>query len=85
MIIRAKPIDSKFRVEEGKDWVANGYSMEEDGLLNNFTTTATQRMNGDLAWRGAREKDVAFMQILIEALSNRLDIVMDWKASTGIF
>ncbi len=59
--------------------------MEEDGLLQNFTTAATQRMKGDLPWRGAREKDVAFMQILIEALSKPRDIVMDWKASTGTF
>ena len=61
-----------------------GFCLEEDGLLHNFTTVDTQSMNGIVPWRGPREKDPAFMQILIEALSKPGDIIMDCTASTGM-
>ena len=42
-------------------------------------------MHGTIPWRGAREKDPLFMQVLIESLTKPGDIVLDWKASTGTF
>lgn len=40
-------------------------------------------MNGSVPWRGPREKDLSFMQGLIEVLTKPEDIILDWFASTG--
>lgn len=58
--------------------------LEEDDLLHNFTKSAkTQLMNGMIPWRGAREKDPRFLQILVEASTDPGDVVLDYYASTG--
>lgn len=60
-----------------------GIDLEEDDLLHNFTTAKTQLMNGTIPWRGAREKDPRFIQILVEASTDPGDVVLDYNASTG--
>ncbi len=54
-----------------------GIDLEADDLLHNFTTSKSQLMNGSIPWRGAREKDPRFLQVLIEASSNLGDVVLD--------
>lgn len=61
-----------------------GIDLEEDDLLHNFTTAKTQLMNGKIPWRGAREKDPRFLQILVEASTDPGDVVLDYNASTGM-
>lgn len=60
-----------------------GIDLVEDDLLHNFTTPMTQLMNGTIPWRGAREKDPRFVQILVEAVTDPGDVVLDYNASTG--
>ncbi len=60
-----------------------GIDLEEDDLLHNFTTAKMQLMNGQIPWRGAREKDPRFLQILVEASTDPGDVVLDYNASTG--
>lgn len=60
-----------------------GIDLEEDDLLHNFTTAKTHLMNGAVPWRGAREKDPRFLQILVEASTDPGDVVLDYNASTG--
>ena len=40
-------------------------------------------MNGGTPWRGLREKAKAFMQMVVEALSARGDVIMDCTAGTS--
>lgn len=62
-----------------------GIDLEADDLLHNFTTSKSQLMNGSIPWKGAREKDPRFLQVLIEASSNPGDVILDYNASTGEF
>ena len=36
-------------------------------------------------WRGPREKSVGYMRVLIETLTAKKDIVLDWQCGTGWF
>jgi hypothetical protein len=42
-------------------------------------------MNGIKPWRGPREKDSQFIQMLIEASSRPSDVVLDCTAMTGVY
>jgi len=61
-----------------------GIDLEEDDLLHNFTTSSSQLMNGDIPWRGAREKDPKLLQILLEVSTFPSDVVLDYNAFTCI-
>ena len=63
---------------------ALGLDVGCDDMLQNFTTKASQKMNGSKPWRGPREKDSQFMQMLIEASSRPNDVVLDCTAMTGV-
>ena len=58
-------------------------NVTKSDALFNFTNAESQLMNGSVPWRGPREKDPLFMQVLIEQLTKPGDIVLDWKAGTG--
>lgn len=58
-------------------------NITKSDALFNLTTVETQLMNGNVPWRGPREKAPLFMQALIEQLTKPGDIVLDWKAGTG--
>ncbi len=64
---------------------ALGLDVGCDDMLQNFTTKASQRMNGSKPWRGPREKDSQFLQMLIQASSRPNDVVLDCTAMTGAF
>jgi hypothetical protein len=76
---------SKFSIYVNQLLSNAGINLEEIDLLHNFTSLQTQLMNGVLPWRGAREKDPLFVQLLIEAFSKPGDVVLDCFASTGNF
>ena len=58
-------------------------NITKSDALFNLTTSETQLMNGNVPWRGPREKSPLFVQALIEQLTKPGDIVLDWKAGTG--
>jgi hypothetical protein len=64
---------------------ALGLDVGCDDMLQNFTTKASQKMNGTKPWRGPREKDSQFMQMLIDASSHHNDVVLDCTAMTGVY
>ncbi len=64
---------------------ALGLDVGCDDMLQNFTTKASQKMNGQKPWRGPREKDSQFIQMLIEASSRPSDVVLDCTAMTGVY
>jgi len=55
----------------------------ESDVLFNFTTSASQSMNGSVPWRGTYEKDPVFLQMLIEAFTRPGSIILDAFASLG--
>ena len=60
-----------------------GVDVAKDDILMNMVTKDDQLMNGNLPWRGPREKSVLFMQMLIEASTCPGDLVVDCTAATG--
>ena len=62
----------------------HGQDVAVDDILPNIVTREEQYMNGDVAWRGPREKSVSFMQTLILASTQPGDVVLDCTASTGL-
>ncbi len=62
-----------------------GMDIGRDDILMNFTTKGDLEMNGTKPWRGARQKDPRFFQLLIEATTDEGDVVFDVTASTGEF
>ena len=58
--------------------------VRSDDVLHNLVTKETQMMRGTIPWRGSREKDPLFLQMLIEATTSPGDIVMDCSASNGL-
>ena len=63
----------------------HGEDVARDDILMNLVTKDDQLMNGNLPWRGPREKSVLLMQMLIEASTSPGDLVVDCTAATGSF
>ena len=61
----------------------HGVDVARDDILMNLVTKDDQLMNGNLPWRGPREKSVLLMQMLIEASTCPGDLVVDCTAATG--
>lgn len=76
---------SSFFVRSVAELEAIGIDVVADDVLHNYVTKDSQLMREDIPWRGAREKDPIFMQMLIEATTSLGDIVLDCTASTGRF
>jgi hypothetical protein len=62
----------------------NLFNLENNDLLINPVTKDMQLMQGAIPWRGAREKDLLFLQMFIKSTTAIGDIVLDCTASTGI-
>jgi hypothetical protein len=60
-----------------------GVDIGRDDMLMNYTKEDDMAMNDRKPWRGAREKDPRFFQLLIEATTVEGDLVLDCTASTG--
>jgi hypothetical protein len=62
-----------------------GIDVAVDDVLFNMVTKDTQLMRDSTPWRGGREKDPVFLQLLIESTTQVGDIVLDCTASTGTY
>ena len=82
--MRDEPIQSQFSIRENRELSDVGLHVEHIDTFFNLTTVKSQLMRGNSPWRGAREKDPLFMQVLLECFSKPGDIVLDWTASTGM-
>lgn len=83
LYVRGGPIVSRFSFRESSDLSGGVTRVEKCDCILNFTSEESQLMNGLVPWRGPREKDLSFMQGLIEVLTKPGDIILDWFASTG--
>lgn len=61
----------------------NGIEISCDDVIHNFTTRESQTMNGSVPWRGPREKDPFFYEILIAGCSKPGAVILDCSAATG--
>jgi hypothetical protein len=78
------PFGSILSVYEAEDYSKLGFSLEKDFLLHNFTDEESHLMkDGKVPWRGAREKSMEFLSIVIQMLTKKHDIVMDWQCGIG--
>ncbi len=60
-----------------------GVNIARDDIVMNYTHLDDMAMNDRKPWRGAREKDLQFFQILLEAMSIEGDVILDCTASTS--
>ena len=74
-----------FSFNVNKELLEVGMGVEESDVLFNLTSIATQSMHGLLPWKGAREKDASFLQMLLVALSKPDAVMLDAFASTGLY
>jgi hypothetical protein len=74
---------SKFTFSSSSSMKDIGLDVASDEWLQKLTTRADQAMNGQKPWRGPREKSPGFWQMLIEASTLPIDIVLDCTAMTG--
>ena len=76
---------STFSFQTKKEDLIHGLlNITESDAIFNLTDVDSQLMNGEVPWRGPREKSPEMMQNIIEELSKPGDIVVDWNAGTGI-
>jgi hypothetical protein len=84
VFVRGGEPPSKFSFQTKKSDVIHGdLNITESDAIFNFIDVDSQQMNGDVPWRGPREKSPGMMQSIIGELSKPGDIVLDWKAGTG--
>ncbi len=60
-----------------------GVNVGRDDILQNFLPQAAVTMNGNVPWRGPRERSKEFMQMIVEALTDDGDVVVDCAAALG--
>ncbi len=77
-------MDSEFPFQVVPSHREVGVDVARDDTLQNFCNKEDVTMNGDIPWRGPREKARQFMQMLVEALTEPGDVVVDCMAATGI-
>lgn len=62
-----------------------GVNVGRDDIIQDFLPAQEVTMNGDIPWRGPRERSREFMQMLVEAITEPGDVVVDCTAATGKF
>ena len=73
--------DFPFRFVQSHEAV--GVDVARDDILQNFLNKEDITMNGNVPWRGPREKAREFMQMLVEACSSPGDVVVDYTTAIG--
>jgi hypothetical protein len=73
-----------FCLKSVEELEALGMDFLADDVLHNVVTKESQMMQGDVPWRGSREKDPILLQMLVEAATDIGDVVLDCTASTGM-
>jgi hypothetical protein len=76
------PRHSSFRLRDANELKALGIELDMDDVIMNYT--ATPLMDDFKAWRGPREKDIAFMSSLIMATTDIGQVVVDVNAGVGM-
>jgi hypothetical protein len=86
LLVRNIPSSSPslFSLKPVEELEAVGIDIVADDVLHNFVTKDSQLMRDTVPWRGAREKDPIFLQMLIEATTHVGDIVLDCTTATGM-
>ncbi len=74
---------SSFAFQPVPALLRNGVDVARDDILQNYMGKDDQLMNGEVPWRGPREKSTLFMQMLIETCSFPGDVVLDCTTATG--
>jgi hypothetical protein len=69
---------SSFCLRDANELKALGIELDMDDVIMNYT--ATPLIDGSKAWRGPREKDIAFMSFLIMATTDIGHVVVDINA-----
>ena len=77
-----RPRHSSFCLRDANELKALGIELDMDDAIMNYT--ATPLMDGSKAWRGPREKDIAFMSSLIMATTDIGQVVVDVNAGVGM-
>jgi hypothetical protein len=77
-----RPRHSSFRLRDANELKALGIEFDMDDAIMNYT--ATPLMDSSKAWRGPREKDIAFMSSLIMATTDIGHVVVDVNAGVGM-
>ena len=77
-----RPRHSSFRLRDANELKALGIELDMDDAIMNYT--ATPLMDGSKAWRGPREKDIAFMSSLIMATTDIGHVVVDVNTGVGM-
>jgi hypothetical protein len=72
---------SAFRLYSIPETKNVGIDLYEEDVLYNFVTMDSQLMNGSIPWRGSKEEDLLFLQMLIEDGTPVGDIVVDYTAA----
>ena len=76
---------TSFKLNVNDELKIIGMSMEESNVLFNYTSFKTQSTKSGVPWRGPHEKDPAFFQMVIKALTKPGHLVLDPFASIGKF
>jgi hypothetical protein len=66
-----------------KELEAIGVDLAANDVLHNLVTKNSQLMMDEIPWRGSREKDPLFFQMLIEPTTSVENIVFNCTASTS--
>ena len=77
-----RPRHSSFRLRDANELKALGIELDMDDAIMNYT--ATPLMDGSKAWRGPREKDIAFMSSLIMTTTDIGHVVVDVNTGVGM-
>ena len=60
-----------------------GINVVVDDVFFNLVTNDTQLMRSSIPWRGGRQKDPLFFQLIIESTMQVFNVVLDCTISTG--
>lgn len=66
-----------------EDYKKKSIDIVDRDVILNWVTLEQQTMRKEVPWRGAREKDVLFIESLIRATTDPGDVVVDIGAGTG--
>jgi len=73
----------EFPVQHVPSHAVVGVNVGHNDILQNFCNIDDVTMNGNIPWRGPREKARQFIKMLVEALSKPGDIVIDSTTTIG--
>ena len=76
---------STFSFQPAMEMEALGIDLVEDDVLHNLVIRESHLIRGTTPWKRPKEKDLLFMQILIESITLVDDVVLDCTATTSMW